>query len=164
MSQIYSACFIGQTVTTATLYEVFSLKLATGCTARLLALYLSQNAVAQDANDAQIAYSIKTGYATQVTTGGTSVTPNAGSREGTGSNVTAYYMTTATSTGGTAVIRHQDAFNDRSGLVFIPTPEMQEALQWGQAGAADVLQVEFPTSNAKTYTSGFNGTIYWAED
>jgi hypothetical protein len=165
MSQIYSATFVAQTVTAATLYELFSLKLATGNSARLIALYLSQNALAQDANDTQITYQIKSGYATQVTTGGTSVTPQAGSREGTSTTVTAYYLTTATSTGGTAVTRHSDAFNDRAGLVFIPTPEQGEALQWGQTGAADVLQVELSTtSTTKTYTTGFNGTIYWAEN
>jgi hypothetical protein len=164
MSILYSVNFSGLTVTSGTLYELFSLKLASGNIARLIALYLSQNVQAQDANDAQVPYFIKTGYATQVTTGGSSATPASGPRETTTSAVTAYTGCTATSTGGTAVTRHADAFNDRAGLIFIPTPEQQQFLTWGQAGAVDVLQVEIPTANGKTYTSGFNGTIYWAEN
>lgn len=164
MSIIYSVNFSALTVTTGTLYELFSLKLASGNVASLVALYLSQNAAAQDAGDAMIPYFIKTGYSTQVTTGGSSVTPAAGSRVTTASAVTAFTGCTATSSGGTAVTRHADAFNDRAGLIFIPTPEQQQALSWGQTGAADVLQIEIPTANGKTYTSGFNGTIFWSEN
>jgi hypothetical protein len=165
MSVIYQANFVAQTVTASTLYDLFSLSLAAGNTARIVALYLSQNAVAQDANDAQITYQIISGYATQTTTGGTSQTPYANPRDTTTSAVTAYSLTTAIPTGGTAKIRHSDAFNDRAGLVFIPTPEQALALTWGQTGAADVLTVHLSTtSTSKTYTTGFNGTIYWAEN
>jgi hypothetical protein len=165
MSVLYSASFSAKTFSASTAYDLFSLKSTAGHYNRLVALYLSQNVQAQDANDAQIAYAINSGATTQGS-GGSSLTPVTSPRETTSTNVTARGMDTTQSNTGTIITLHQDAFNDRAGLIFIPTPEMSEAIfKWGGASTATCLTVTVTsTGSTKTYTTGFNGTIYWAED
>lgn len=159
MGRMYSARFLGSTVSATTAYDVFSLKTGSSTIAMLHALYLSQNVLAQDANDAQISYEIRIGATTQGSGGGTPASV-ASPRETTTSGVTAHSLDTTQAGTGTIVIPHSDAFNDRAGLIFIPTPRMQELLVWSPSTC---LVVAFPNTNSKTYTSGFNGTVVWEE-
>lgn len=158
MGRIYSAQFTGVTLTSATPQDAFSLKASAATKGKLHALYLSQSVKAQDANDAQIGFQITTGATTQGSGGST---PSAIGPPGdtTTSVMTVHANDTSQANTGTIITPHSDAFNDRAGLVFIPTPEMRELLVWG---VSTMLVVKI-LSPSQTYTSGFNGTIYWEE-
>jgi hypothetical protein len=160
MGVLYSVEFTASTLTASTPQDAFSLKSAVGTIGRLYALYLSQSVKAQDANDAQIAYQIKIGATTQGSGGGTP-TPVAPRFEGSTSGMTAHTNDTTQASAGTVTIPHSDAFNDRAGLIFIPLPEMRELYTWGGATAM-CLQIAI-AAPSQTYTSGFNGTLYWEE-
>lgn len=155
---IYSAQFTGVTVSAA--QDLFSLKNASGTVGKLIALYLSQSVKSQDANDAQLAYQIKIGATTQGSGGST---PSAVSSrfEATTSGMTVHANDTTQANTGTITTPHSDAFNDRAGLVFVPTPDMQDLLTWG--GATAMCLAVTLSAPSQTYTSGFNGTIYWVE-
>lgn len=160
---LFSARFSLQTLTASTAYDIFSLKLAAGCFAQVIRVDLSQIAVAQDANDAMIQVDIKSGQTTQGS-GGTSVTPHSNPWETTSTNVTARYMDTTPASGGTIDTVGSFGFNDRGGFPNTETPMSADLLKWGNASAAECFTVSISTSgSSKTYTSGFNGTIWWVE-
>lgn len=159
MARIFSARFSGVTLTSATAQDAFSLKASATCVGRLIGLYLSQTVKAQDANDAQIGYTVKYGATTQGS-GGSTPTPGSGRDTLATSGMTVHANDTTLANTGTIVTLHDDAFNDRAGLVFIPTPEISELLRWGGAAACLVIGIDAPS---QTYTSGFKGTIIWEE-
>lgn len=159
MGRIYSANFTGATLTSATAQDAFSLKASSTTIGMLHAVYLSQFVKAQDANDAQIAYTIKTGATTQGS-GGSTPAANSG-RDTTTSGTTIHANDTTVANTGTIITPHSDSFNDRAGLVFIPTPEMRNVLVWSPSTCLVVTLAAAGIS--QTYTSGFSGTIYWEE-
>jgi hypothetical protein len=158
MGRIYSAQFTGVTLTSATPQDAFSLKASAAGKGKLHALFLSQSVKAQDANDAQIGYQITTGATTQGS-GGSTPAAVGPAGDTTTSIMTVHANDTTQASAGTIITPHSFAFNDRAGEVFIPTPFMQELLIWG---VSTMLVVKI-LSPSQTYTSGFNGTIYWEE-
>jgi hypothetical protein len=158
MGRIYSAQFSGVTLTSATPQDAFSLKASAAGKGKLHALFLSQSVKAQDAGDAQIAYQITTGATTQGS-GGSTPTINEPAGDTTTSIMTAHANDTTQASAGTILTCHSDSFNDRAGLPLVLTPEMRELFVWG---VSTMLVVKI-LSPSQTYTSGFNGTIYWEE-
>lgn len=160
---LFSARFSLATLTASTAYDIFSLKASAGTPCQMIRLDLSQIALAQDANDAMIQVDVKTGATTQGS-GGTSVTPHSTPWETTTTVVTAHYLDTTQATAGTIITVASFGFNDRAGLVYVPTPTEADLYKWNAAATAECLTVSISTSgSSKTYTSGFNGTIWWVE-
>ena len=118
MGLIYSASIAA--VSVSAIQDFFYLK--AGATWPLL---IHQIAIAQtgnsdvgDAQEEMLRWQIKIG-ATTAGSGGSSVTPRNG--RGNTSNTTARANDTSQATGGTALTVWEDAFNIRSGLLWIPT-------------------------------------------
>lgn len=161
---VFSARFSLQTLTASTAYDIFSLKAAAGNVCQLLGIDFSQNSAAQDANDAQLQVDIKSGATTQGS-GGTSVTPRSNPWETTATVVTARFLDTTVASAGTIITLGSRGFNDRAGWIWIPTPMEADLYKWGTAATATCLTVSMTTSGTtKTFTSGFNGTIWWVEN
>lgn len=158
MGRIYSAQFTGVTLTSATPQDAFSLKASAATKGKLHAIFLSQSVKAQDANDAQIGYQITTGATTQGS-GGSTPAAVGPAGDTTSSVMTVHANDTTQANTGTIITPHSFSFNDRAGEALILTPEMREIFVWG---VSTMLVVKI-LSPSQTYTSGFNGTIYWEE-
>lgn len=159
MGCLYSTQFTGVTLTTGTPQDAFSLKAATTVVGKLHALFLSQSVKAQDANDAQIGFQIAMGATTQGSGGSTPAAVSGRNTLGT-SGMTIHANDTTQASAGTIVIPHTFSFNDRAGEALVLTPEMREIFTWGGAATCLVVKILSPS---QTYTSGFNGVIYWEE-
>lgn len=120
-----------------------------------LEIFQTGNSDVGDAQEELLRWQIKIG-ATTAGSGGSSVTPRNG--RGNTSNTTARANDTSQATGGTALTVWGGAFNIRSGLIWIPTPQIQELCV---VPAATVIQIAFPAAPADAVT--FSGTFIWEE-
>lgn len=155
MGLIYSASIAA--VSVSAIQDFFYLKAGATWPLLIHQLNITQtgNSDVGDAQEENLRWQIKIG-ATTAGSGGSSVTPRNG--RGNTSNTTARANDTTQATGGTALTVWEDAFNIRSGLIWIPTPKVQELCV---VPAATVLQVALPAALADAVT--FSGTIVFEE-
>jgi hypothetical protein len=146
-----------ENVSVTAIQDAFSLKASAGVPLKLVMVDIAQNGNSDvgDAQEEDLRWQIKIGATTQGS-GGSAPTPHNG--QGKTATATAHVNDTTQSSAGTALTVWSSAFNIRSGMLFIPTPEVQEALN---CPAGQILQLAFPAAPADAIT--FTGTICWEE-
>ena len=159
MGRMYSAQFTGVNIAAA--QDLFSIKSPTSGYGILHAVFVGQTTREGDAAEENLAWYIKSG-ATTIGSGGSdpaAVPIMLGDAAATG--VPAANDTVEASV-GTIVTHHSDVFNNRVGLIYIPTPEMR--IHFGElvAGTATYFEVGLLTVPAAALTDS-HGTIYWEE-
>lgn len=85
-------------------------------------LYITQASETGDAQEEFLAIKLMRGH-TSSGSGGSSVTPERMNTNDSSSGFTATSGNTTVATGGSPVTLHQEAFNIRAGMQYIPTPE-----------------------------------------
>lgn len=155
MGILWSASFAA--VSVSAIQDAFYLKAGATWPVILhhLEIFQTGNSDVGDAQEEMLRWQIKVG-ATTAGSGGSSVTPRNG--RGNTANTTARANDTAQATGGTALTVWESAFNIRSGLIWIPTPKVQELCA---CPAATVIQIAFPAAPADAIT--FSGTVVFEE-
>jgi hypothetical protein len=125
MGHQYSVEFENVTVTAAgTDQDFFMILPATQKPCRLLALYLDQSSEIGDAQEEFLRYKIIRGHTT-VGSGGSAVTAQKLHPDAPTAGATCRVNDTTPASAGTPADLHSGTFNVRSGLIYIPTPEMQ---------------------------------------
>lgn len=152
--RIYSVVFTGVAVTVA--QDFFEVTPADDKPIEIIALYLSQYSDFKDAEDELISYSIIRGFTTSGS-GGSAPTPRPVNRSDAAAGFACEVNNTTKATTGTTHTLHQDAFNVRAGLIFIPTPEMSIAAS--QADTTIVVRLDVAPVDSLT----MNGTLYVRE-
>lgn len=154
MSRVYSVEFENVTVTAA--QDLFELSPADDQPVRLHALFLSQSSDVGDAAEEMLRVRIIRGHATSGS-GGTAATARPmGPHDGAAALVAEVNNTTIASA-GTAVNLHSEAFNIRSGLALVWTPEMRP--ECSQAQGTIVVRLLAAPADALS----MSGTLYVEE-
>lgn len=141
MSRMY-ACTFDLTAVTAAIFDVFEFTPADDKPIVLHAVFLGQTTELGDAQEEQFEWSIRRGGTAMSTgSGGTSAAAGVAlDASGAASGFTFEAMNTTEATFTTGVKLHSDSFNLRTGLQFIPTPEMRIACS--QANGGMVVRIE----------------------
>jgi hypothetical protein len=120
----YSIAFENVAVTAASGdQDIFYLAPADDKPCRILAVYLSVISELGDAQEEWLRLQWIRGHATVGSGGAAVTTPTPLSPTDAAAGFTARTNDTTIASAGTAVVVHSDAFNVRSGWVYIPTPE-----------------------------------------
>lgn len=124
MSRIYAVCFENVAVTVA--QDLFMIAPADDKPCFIHACYVSQSTEVGDAQEEFLRIKIIRGFAT-VGSGGTAPTPVPNNPIDTAAGFTARVndTTPAVVGGGTTDLLWAEAFNERSGWQYLPTPEMR---------------------------------------
>jgi hypothetical protein len=154
MARRYSASFSAVAVTA--IQDLFSLVVAANEPVRILACYLSQHTDVGDSEEEMLRVQIIRGYGT-VGSGGSAPSVYNLDVKGTGNSATCRANDDTPSSAGTPQIMHCEAFNIRSGWVYIPTPETQIRVD----NADDIVVVKLIAAPGDSVT--MNGTLYWEE-
>jgi len=152
--RVFTVEFEAVAVTAA--QDFFEIDAAAGKPVKLLALFLSQSSDVGDAAEEILRWRVIRGHTTSGS-GGSAPTPRPVNPSDAAAGFTAEVNNTTIASAGTAVNLHSDAFNIRTGLPFIPTPEMQ--LQTSEANLIVVRLMAAPTDSLT-----MSGTLYVAED
>lgn len=152
--RIYTVVFTAVAVTAS--QDFFELTPADDKPVELVALYLSQYSDAADAQDELVSWSIIRGFTTSGS-GGSAPTPRPVNRSDAAAGFTAEVNNTTKANTGTTNTLHQDSFNVRAGLIWIPTPEMQHSAS--QADTTLVVRLDVAPADSLT----MNGTLYVRE-
>lgn len=121
MGRIYAVTFEGVAVTAA--QDFFELSPADDKPVLIHAIYLSQSSDVGDAAEEILRVAIIRGHTTSGS-GGSAFTPlPLQSTAGAAAGAAAEINNTTIASAGTAGVLHAEAFNIRSGWVYIPTPE-----------------------------------------
>ena len=159
--RIYSVAFENSAYTTANgNYDFFELDPAADKPIEIVAIYISNTTEFGDAQEEQVRWTINRWTGGTFTSGnGTGTTPRpldindvaaSGAFEVTGATV-------ATST-GTLHLMHADTFNIRTGLQYIPPPEMRVRIG-GTANEASTVRMESTLAD----DANLSGTLYFRE-
>ena len=152
--RLYSIVFDAVAITAA--QDLFSITPADDRQVRIHALYLSQTTELGDAAEEMLRVNIIRGHAT-VGSGGTAPTPQPLDPHDAAAGFAARVNDTTIASTGTPVTLHADAFNVRSGMVYLPTPETQIQASQGQG----LLVVRLMAAPADSIAMG--GTLVLAE-
>ena len=160
MGRMYSAQFTGVNIAAA--QDLFSISSPTSGYGILHAVFIGQTTREGDAAEENLAWYIKSG-ATTIGSGGSdpAAVKVGGLGDAVATGVPAANDTTEASA-GTIVTHHSDVFNNRVGLIYVPTPEMR--IHFGElvAGTTTYFEVGLLTVPAAALTDS-HGTIYWEE-
>lgn len=126
MSRLYALTFENIAVTAA--QDFFEILPATQKPCVVHAVYLSQSSDVGDAAEEMLRVKIIRGH-TSSGSAGSSITAVALDPNDASSGITAERNNTTIASGGTAVDLHAEAFNIRSGWVYIPTPECRPVVK-----------------------------------
>jgi hypothetical protein len=148
---MYSVVFTDVAVTAA--QDLFEISPADDKPVLIHAIYLSQSTEVKDAEEEMLKVKIIRGHATGGS-GGTAPTPAPlGSSAGAAAGFAAEVNNTTIASTGTAVDLHSESFNNRSGWVYIPTPEARP----GASQTNTTLVVRLTAAPADSTT--MSGTI-----
>ena len=154
MGRMYSASFAD--VEVSALQDLFSLVVAVDEPVQLHACFISQTSDAKDAEEELLAIHIVRGNGT-VGSGGSAPTARALDPKVGAASATVRANDTTEASAGTEEIMHAEAFNIRSGWVFLPTPEMRIKAD----NTSDIIAVRLLDAPADALT--MSGTLYWEE-
>lgn len=153
MSALYSVSFSAVAVTAA--QDAFELSPGTNKSCIIHAIFLSQHSDFGDAQDELLHWMIKRG-ATVSGSGGSSFTPVPLRSGGAASAAAAETNNTTRANTGTISTLHDDAFNVRAGLIWIPTPECRITVD---GGSRIIVGIEAAPTDSLT----MNGTLLFEE-
>lgn len=153
MGFMYLASFENVAVTAA--QDLFSILPATQRPVVLHACYISQSTELGDAAEEQLRIIIRRG-GTTVGSGGSAATEYPLDPSAPTASAAVRYNDTTAVTSGTIINLHAEAFNVRTGWVYLPTPETRIIVR-----NAEFLEVYLAAAPADSVTMG--GTIYWEE-
>jgi hypothetical protein len=155
MSRMYAVVFEGVSVTAG--QDFFEIAPADDKPVLIHALFLDQISDVGDAQEEMLRYQVIRGHSTSGS-GGTAPTPRAISNNNTtAAGFAAEVNNTTIASAGTPLTLHAGAFNIRTGLAIILTPEMR----WGcsQPSSRIVVRLMAAPSDAVT----ISGTLYVEE-
>lgn len=155
MGRMYSVEFEGVAVTAA--QDFFEITPADDKPLAVHALFLSQASDVGDAAEEILRFKVIRGFATSGS-GGSAPTPIPLNPVDTAAGFTAEVNNTTIASTGTPVDLHSDAFNIRTGLALILTPEMR----WQVSQASGTLLV-VQLMVAPTDSLTMSGTLYVEE-
>jgi hypothetical protein len=150
---MYSIAFSDIAVTAQ--QDFFELLPATQKPIRLHACFISQISDVGDAAEEMLRVSIIRGHTTSGS-GGASVTPGPLDSVDTAAGATCERNNTTIASAGTGLVLHSEAFNIRSGWVYVPTPECRP-----RCANASIIVVRLLTTPADSLT--MSGTLYFEE-
>jgi hypothetical protein len=149
---MYSAVFEGIAVTAAV--DFFEIQPGDDKPVKIHACYISQSTETGDAAEEMLRVEIIRGHATSGS-GGTTTTVRALDTTNTVAGPTCETNNTTIAATGTTHILHGEAFNVRSGWVYIPTPECRPNANQGDA----TIVVRLMAAPADSTT--LSGTLYF---
>lgn len=152
--RIYSVIFDQVSVSAA--QDAFSMKASATVPLVFLGVTLAESNKSGDANDAQLRWRIRRGQTTQGSGGSTPTPQPVDSPTDTASVVTCHVNDTTQASAGTIVTLHNDIFNIRAGLIWLPPEKLQFKI-----APATCMTIEFPAAPAAALT--MNGTLYFGE-
>lgn len=153
MGRMYTGIFAGVAVTAQ--QDFFEIVAPADSAVVLHAVYLSQETDVGDAAEEMLRVAIKSGQTTSGS-GGSAPTAIPLSLGDAAFGGTVEVNNTTKASVGTIVTHHSDAFNIRTGWVYLPTPEMRKVLS-----PSARMTVELLTTPADSLT--MNGTIVFEE-
>jgi len=156
MGRVYSATFQNGTILTTGTLDIFEVRPAANKPIIIHAIFLGQTSEIQDAEEQILRYSLVRGNTTSGSGGGTP-TPQPMDVNSAAAGAGVDTMNTTAASAGTAVNVYSDAFNIRTGLQLIFTPEMRPRVQ---NTAFIVMRLGAQPSKQIT---GVNGTIVFEE-
>lgn len=150
MSRMYVCTFV-PTAVTAAIFDFFEFTPADDKSLILHAVYIGQTTEFGDAQEEQMEWTIRRG-GTGMSSGSGGIA--AANGIGTGpsyatSGFTYESMNTTEATFTTGVLLHDDSFNVRTGLQYIPTPEMR--FEVNQANGGMVVRCESTPADSITF-------------
>lgn len=138
MGRMYVVSFENVAVTAA--QDFFEVSPADDKPVLIHGVYLSQSSDVGDSAEEMLRVTIKRGHTTSGS-GGSAFTPvPLTSSAGAAAGAAAEINNTTVASAGTAVVLHAEAFNIRSGLQYIPTPEARPGAS--QANTTIVVRLE----------------------
>ena len=156
----YSVAF--DNVATTTTCDFLELNPAVDKPCRLVAIDIGQTTREGDANEAILRWSIRrfTGATITSGSGGTAPTPSplaaADAAAGAGAEV---MNTTIATTSGTNTLLHASTFNVRTGLLWVPPPNIYPWVVDNSGNAVLLVRLE----EAPPASVNFSGTLYFEE-
>jgi hypothetical protein len=150
---LYAATF--ENVSVSAIQDLFELVASSGGPLRIHAIYLGQTSEVGDAAEEILRVRIMRGNTTSGS-GGSSVTPTPLRPAGTAFGGTCEANNTTPATAGSPVACHVDAFNVRSGWVYVPTPETRI-----EVAASERVVLNLPAAPADAIS--LSGTIVFEE-
>lgn len=154
MGRLYSLTFSAVAVTAA--QDLFELVPATDKPIRIHEIRVGQTSDAGDAQDELLQINIIRGYTSSGSGGTATLTPNALDQNDAACGITnAEINNTTQASGGSPVTLLTDAFNVRSGWLYMPTPETRPRIA---AGTRVVVTITAPADSLT-----MSGTIIFEE-
>lgn len=153
MGMLYTAQFNGVAVTAQ--QDLFELTAPSDCIVVVHQILLAQTTEVGDAQEEGLSILVKRG-ATTSGSGGSAPTPAPLEFGWAAAGSAVEVNNTTKASAGTIVTLHADAWNVRSSLLILPTPELRIVLSPSQR-----LTVELATTPADSIT--MNGTLYFEE-
>lgn len=153
MGRMYKMSF--EDVAVAAAQDLFQLKWIGPGVYVLHGLYLSQTSELGDAAEEMLLYKIQTGATADGSGGNSGVELPLGSLGDGAVTAIGRINDTTESSGGTIVDKHVDAFNIRTGLIYLPPPAQR--ISWS-ANRLAVALISVPTDSIT-----MSGTIIWEE-
>lgn len=154
MAQVYSVEF--ENIAYAESRDFFELRPVADRPIKILGIFIGQSTELGDTGEEFMRWQIMRGHASSGT-GGATPTPRPLKPDQATVGFAADTSNSSLAGGGTPVNLHSDTFNVRTGLILVPTPEMQIGTDNGE-GFLVVRLLSTPTDSIT-----FNGTIYVAE-
>ena len=154
MGRMYSASFAD--VEVDALQDLFSLLVAVDEPVTIHSCFISQSSDVGDAAEEMLAIHIVRGNGT-VGSGGSAPTARALDPKVGAASASVRANDTTEASSGTEEIMHAEAFNIRSGWVYIPTPETRIKAD----STSDLICVRLLDAPADAVT--MSGTLYWEE-
>ena len=156
MGRVYTISFAG--VSVAAQQDLFSLKPATDKPIKIHGIYLAQSTEVGDAAEEMLLVRIIRGHAT-IGSGGSNPTPRPQDAGDNASGITTNSRVndTTIASAGSPVNLHSDAFNVRTGWLYLPTPEMRPRC----SETDGFIVVRLLTTPADSIT--MTGTLYFEE-
>lgn len=154
MGRMYTVQFENVAVTAA--QDFFELTPADDKPLIIHAIYLSQSTEVGDAAEEMMRIQIIRGHTTSGS-GGSAPTPVALDPAGAAAGFTAEVNNTTIASVGTTVVCHSETFNERTGWVYLPTPEMRPKVS--QANTTIVVRLLAAPADSVTMA----GTVYVEE-
>lgn len=155
MAFMYGASFEDVTVSTAGAHDVFELLPAAGRPCVIHCISLSQNTDVGDAAEFMARVKIIRGF-TGSGSGGSAATEFALDPSAPANTAAVETNNTTVAATGTGTELWSEAFNVRTGWLWLPTPEMRIKVR-----NAELLVVRFPAQ--LTSAVDLSGTMYWEE-
>lgn len=154
MGRMYTAEF--ENVSVSAVQDFFEVTPSTQKPVAIHAIFLSQVTDVGDANEEMLRIKIIRGHTTTGSGGTTSTPAPLDPDDAAAGDATLEVNNTTVATAGTPLDLHCEAFNIRTGWVYMPTPEMRPVVK-----NAELLVVQL--MNAPGSAIFMSGTIYFEE-